>query len=301
MEELKQMILELTTKFTDLQITSSEQRNELKNLTKTIDDLKQTSIKQHNELKMEFLQFKTNITTQVKGVEDAMRVMKTNQDEIKADVATITHSQEFISNEFDQMKKQNNLMDNTSQELIKQNEILNQKLQDAENQISFQYNCLDNLAQYGRRDQLEVNGFPQYENENTREIIVSLIKKLDMENIDASHVDVTHRLSTKQNSPIIIKFTSRTARNIFFDARKVLKNKTIGDFGFEINPNSKNKIFINESLTPDKKMLFKDVRAECTRKGFKYTWSRNGMIFAKKDEKSTAIKISTGHDIPKIK
>ena len=194
MEELKQMILELTTKFTDLQITSSEQCNELKNLTKTIDDLKQ-----HNELKMEFLQFKTNITTQVKGVENAMRVMKTNQDEIKADVATITHSQEFISNEFDQMKKQNNLMANTSQELIKQNEILNQKLQDAENQISFQYNCLDNLAQYGRRDQLEVNGFPQYENENTREIIVSLIKKLNMENIDASHIDVTHRLSTKQN------------------------------------------------------------------------------------------------------
>ena len=148
---------------------------------------------------MEFLQFKTNITTQVKGVENAMRVMKTNQDEIKADVATITHSQEFISNEFDQMKKQNNLMANTSQELIKQNEILNQKLQDAENQISFQYNCLDNLAQYGRRDQLEVNGFPQYENENTREIIVSLIKKLNMENIDASHIYVTHRLSTKQN------------------------------------------------------------------------------------------------------
>ena len=48
-------------------------------------------------------------------------------------------------------------------------------------------------------------------------------------------------------------------------------------------------------------MLFNDVRAECTRKGFKYTWSRNEMIFAKKDEKLTAIKISTGHDIPKIK
>ena len=56
--------------------------------------------------------------------------------------------------------------------------------------------------------------------------------------------DVIHRLSDKDFAPIIIKFSSRTDRNVFYDARSQLKN-----LGYDPNPNTKNKIYINESLT----------------------------------------------------
>ena len=101
-----------------------------------------------------------------------------------------------------------------------------------------------------------------------------------------------------ETSPIIVKFTSRSSRDIFFEARKKLKSITIiGDFGYKLVENSKNKIFVNESLTINRKKLFGKTREACTSKRFKYTWTRNGTIYVKKDKKSQTIKIMTENDI----
>ena len=84
---------------------------------------KQQLTKQHNDLKTQFLQFKTNISTQVKGVESAVRELKTTQTRVIDDVKSITCSQEFISKEYEDIKKANQFLQQQSSDLFK-NKIL---------------------------------------------------------------------------------------------------------------------------------------------------------------------------------
>ena len=52
---------------------------------------------------------------------------------------------------------------------------------------------------------------------------------------------------------IIVKFVRREMRESLYQARKRLKSITTADFDFSVDK----KIFINESLTPRNKELFK--------------------------------------------
>eukprot|EP00794_Sanderia_malayensis_P019671 gene19671-biopygen13934 len=83
-------------------------------------------------------------------------------------------------------------------------------------------------------------------------------------------------------------------------SRKNLKDKTVGSFGFSnaaTEQEKKNKVFINESLCPFYKNLFRLVRMECQKAQWKFFWTRNGNIFAKKDEHSAPAKIQSIEDI----
>ena len=82
--------------------------------------------------------------------------------------------------------------------------------------------------------------------------------------LEAGHIDVAHRLVTDPNSnripPIIVKFNTRTNRDAFFSHRSVLKNFTIAGMQLEQTPATlkmQNKIYINEPLSVDTRLLFR--------------------------------------------
>ena len=55
-------------------------------------------------------------------------------------------------------------------------------------------------------------------------------------------------------------------RDIFFVNRKSLKDKSINDIGLKATPatdTTRNKIFINESLSAITKSIFRQARIEC--------------------------------------
>ena len=60
-----------------------------------------------------------------------------------------------------------------------------------------------------------------------------------------------------------------------------------------------NKIFINESLTPHNKNLFRLVRLKADEKKWEFSWTRNGTVYAKKNENTAPAKISDFEDIAK--
>ena len=109
--------------------------------------------------------------------------------------------------------------------------------------------------------------------------------------------DVVHRLSDREDAPIIIKFNTRTDRDKFFNNRSLLKNVTIKDLGYDEKKDKKNKIFINESLTKPNKILFKSVRNTCKAKNYDYCGTKNGVIFARKNADATAVKINREMDL----
>ncbi len=74
---------------------------------------------------------------------------------------------------------------------------------------------------------------------------------------------------------------------------KKLFNISIKDFGYE----GHSRIYDNESLTPKRKSLIRELKAKRDQYNFKYVWSKN---FIRRDENSRARRINSLVDLNKL-
>ena len=88
------------------------------------------------------------------------------------------------------------------------------------NQCAKDEEKLDNLEQYGRRQNLEIIGIPQRDDEDTNSIVIEVAKMMGVkvlpEQISTSHrmpVNRKKNLDQIANRPIIARFTNRDIKN----------------------------------------------------------------------------------------
>lgn len=122
-------------------------------------------------------------------------------------------------------------------------------------------NKLDELEQYGRRNNLRIFGVPVEDNENTDDIVIGIAKSIGV-NLDKLCIDRSHRIGNKDspNRPIIVKFTSYAFRKSVFDAKKSLKGT---------------KTTVREDLTSQRMRLLKEALSKY---GVKRVWTTDGVI-----------------------
>ena len=140
---------------------------------------------------------------------------------------------------------------------------------------------------YSRLDSLEVGGVPinaDFEGkEDCKSMIKDICKELHLVLRDDA-ISTAHRLKqhpSKTGPPaIIVKFSLRDDRNDVFALRKQLKTTKLNILGID-------KLFINESLTPEKKKILyeckKYVRENYHRFGKIYVWSFKGDIYVRQN------------------
>ena len=78
----------------------------------------------------------------------------------------------------------------------------------------------------------------------------------------------------------------------------------ITNLGFEktnITAKSFNKIYINESLSIDTKILLNECRAICPNLGYKHCFTTGGVIYVKRDQNSQRIRINTEEDFKMLR
>lgn len=181
----------------------------------------------------------------------------TISEEGKTIVSTIVKAMQIIINQKDQTieKLQNHIF------------LLDNRVTELESQ-------LDELSQYERRDTVILSGpaLPKEElHENCVDLFVKSVKDNLHLNIEHKDVNVAHRLGTKKtqttNRPIIVKLQSRQHKYEIMNACITVK------------PN----IYINESLTPKRRLLFKkvwDIRKQ-HRDLFQQCYTHDGKIYVK--------------------
>ena len=158
---------------------------------------------------------------------------------------------------------------------------------------------LNDLEQYGRRDCVEIHGIPQEIDENVEKLVTKTGLALDIE-LEARDIQACHRIGRKQDSPIICKFANRKTPTEFLKARKKAKNPLKGaQLGMQ-DIKSEFRVFINESLTKQNKELMYLVRGKKREVDWKFVWSRNGTIYARKNEQSEYLRINNEQDIEKM-
>ena len=129
------------------------------------------------------------------------------------------------------------------------------KLKDMERRLDEAEERHDNLEQYTRKFNLVIHGISEREDEDNAENVIELGKLLNV-NLTRGDIDIVHRMNVKsknQPRPIIVRFTSYSAKSPLYKARLHLRNVLSQDLG-------PGKIYINGNLTEWRAELFKEVR-----------------------------------------
>ena len=182
---------------------------------------------------------------------------------------------------------------------IETNKLQPKAIQEMEAEIQKLKEICDALEQYSRHEILEFHEVPyckghgKIHNEDTTEAIVELVTNYLGINISKFDISVSHRMNLPANKssvpPIYCKFVHRSLAHKILRRSHWLKSK----------PNRiVNKIQIKPNLTLIRRTLFE--RAEKELKTYKHTWSKNGNVFVRKNNRSKAIKVNTEEKLEEL-
>ena len=160
----------------------------------------------------------------------------------------------------------------------------------------------EELAQYIRRDCLEISGVPPSESYSSNDIVRSVGKLIGIQVSDGD-ISTAHPVPTFKTAAlpkIVIKFVRRDVRNRFYaNRRKLVKKKAcnLPDLDLDLN----NNVYISESLTSTRKKLFGEINKERKRLKWKHIWTQNGRIFIKEADGGRSFSFNSFEDLAKFR
>nr|XP_022911404.1 uncharacterized protein LOC111422435 [Onthophagus taurus] len=155
------------------------------------------------------------------------------------------------------------------------------------------------LEQYSRRNNLELQGVPEKDNEDLLMVLKTMGDFIGVP-VSSTDVDAAHRVphgpgNQNQNrgtnpKGIVVRFCSRLTRDNFLAAAKLKKRSGPPGSppGLSIDGVSE-CCFINEHLTPANKFLLSNVRKAAREKGYKFVWTRDCRVYVRKNETARPI------------
>lgn len=195
----------------------------------------------------------------------------------------LSESVTFLSKEYNSMKAKQAELTASNNELLARNAALEKRVAE--------------LEQYSRLNNIEIKGVPVTEGEDCHAILQCMANAVECP-VEPTDIDIVHRVPTaskNQNEKnIIVRFCSREKKNDFLrKARKAkLCTSNIGFSGKTDVP-----VFVNEHLTFDNKKLFAKALALKKEHHWKFLWTDNCRIKARKTHDSKVFRIATERDL----
>lgn len=162
-------------------------------------------------------------------------------------------------------------------------------------------NKINDMEQFSRINNIEIQGVPVKQNENVVNIIKLIGDHVGFK-IDENKIEFAHRIqaSTNDHKNIIVRFTTRQDKECFLAASKT-KRLTMGNNSKGLNvPDVSVSLYINEHLTQANKILYKEARTAAKLKNYKFVWVKNGNIYVRKNETSRVTHIKNIELISKM-
>lgn len=162
---------------------------------------------------------------------------------------------------------------------------------------------LNTNEQFSLRNELEITGLPETQNENLLHLVTVAATKIGVK-LNEDDIDLVTRVGP-QNSripntrarPIVVRFLRNNKRNDMLTSARARRNLSSTDL--EIQGTS-SKLYLNERLTKLNRKLFRDARIRAKQNGFRYCWVKHGSIYARKEDQKSAKQIRTAEDIDRV-
>lgn len=229
------------------------------------------------EIRKEMMEFKTKL-----------------EDELRKELNDMKESLDFQNAKFEDAKKRNEELEKQNAELKKANESLSNDCLSAKKQLQDLEQRMTANEQYSRKYNIEIKGVEKEENEDLMKVVCQVGTTLN-EPVTPSDIEICHRVKPREESAcpnIVVQFRNRSKREALLQkARKArLSNK---DLGFSTNT----PVYVNEQLCPALKKLLGITVAKKKACGWKFAWTRDGRIFARRDEGSTVLHVRNERDV----
>ena len=215
----------------------------------------------------------------------------------------VSESQQFISNRYDDLNLEFTKLLSTSQKQETELELLSKCNNKIKQMKKAEIKSLDELEQYDRRHNLEMDGIPFEENEKVLDIVLHLVQKLEIgTNIRKAIYQflivslirkITRKTRTRKKKTTNYYCSlcfNREIRNSIYANRHKTKNLKFTE-----------TVYINENLTQTRKRLFWQTKLKCKELQYKYFWTQNGRIYIRQDgETVRKIIINDENDIKSL-
>lgn len=203
----------------------------------------------------------------------------------------LKNGMEFLSREYDSINEKVINSEEKIKSLSRENNNLCTRVEELSNRLIL-------LEQHSRETNIEVNGVPESKSENLMTVARKIcnIISVPTEYIEAATCTRVRKMNETNNRPraIIIKLSSTRARDEILAAVTKFNKKNISNklntehLGFR---EAKSPVYVSEHLTPFFKALHARTRQVAREKEYKFVWVRNGRIFVRKNDQSTAKQI----------
>lgn len=212
---------------------------------------------------------------------------------IQDDIASVKASVDFVHNSMETLSTRISEVNQEVQGLLKTKDdlhLLQKRFEDLENRVR-------ESEQRSRMNNIEVKGVPVTPSENLFEIVGKLCHHIGL-SIPKEQINNISRIpmrNDKLNKTIIISVHNRYIKEDFVAAAKKF-NIVPADLGLK----GDTKIFINDHLTLENKILLNKAKNLARERGFAFVWVKGCKIFVRKTPTTPALTIKSELDLKKL-
>lgn len=231
------------------------------------------------------------------SLDDVLKSINDLRCEHKVSMREFNESYEMLNNKIDD--NTDALKENTAKmreyleiidSLTNENKKLKEKVQLLEIKV-------EDMEQYSRRNCIEIQGVPTSD-DKVLDSVKNVGQALGIEITD-SMVDACHLLGKRPNAVgppgIIVKFVRRIDAETLLSKRRGKKLSTR-----HLGLPTDSPVYINESLTPERRRLYALARKVRSDKNYKWLWVKGGKIFLRKSDGEPVILIKCQADLDKL-
>lgn len=154
---------------------------------------------------------------------------------------------------------------------------------------------------------LDIGCLTEEKGENMVHTVLNLATKLGVK-LDERDIVFAERVGAPKLEPgvatapnrtrrVVVRFTRRHLRDELIRAARVRRNLTTSDMGLSGTPQ---RVYINERLTRINRLLFHQVREECRKRAWRYSWTRKGRIYIRQGDGKQVYLIRSESDFPRV-
>lgn len=213
---------------------------------------------------------------------------------IKIELTELRHTSEFMSGRLDDFAAKIKEIDNR----VTKVENLQKSVCTLESEIHHLKSQLSSTDQRSRLNNVEIKGVPIKKEENLFKIVESICKATNTTYMK-TQINFLHRtpMHGTKDKAIIVSFLNRYAKDDFVAAARACKSLSASELGYT---NSNQRVYVNDHLNSDSKLLLNKTKAKSKETGFKYVWVKHGKIHARKNDTCPVIIISKEQDLNKM-
>lgn len=198
----------------------------------------------------------------------------------------IEKSVQHMSDTYDQQKSAFEKLVSEIKGLRKENLHLKQRLEVVEAK-------LDEMEQKDKANNLIVVGVPKQREQNISDSVGKIFKSLQVP-MNESDIKECYRLNKKEDGPILVRFSNYPVKKEVLVKIRQRKGTSVRECGLE---GEDRKIYLNEDLTTQKRLLFKTAREKKSENGYKAVYCLNGRIFVRKNDTDPPVRIVSLNDL----